>query len=116
MISVLIPAYNAEKTIKRCLDSLMCQTCKEFEVVIIDDGSSDNTFEIIKEYQKLNCKIIAYKSENCGVSVTRQKLLEISSGDYIMFCDADDYFESNAIERISDLLTRHPVDAIIFWI
>lgn len=89
-ISIIVPAYNAEKTIERCLGSLLVGSGESVEVVCVDDGSTDKTAEIVeKMVQKDNrCKLL--KQKNQGVSAARNAGLRKASGEYIMFCDADD--------------------------
>lgn len=99
-ISILIPMYNAEKTIGRCLESICAQQPSNFEVIIVDDGSSDSSFETTQGFAKDSPFIHIYRQENSGVAKTRQKLIELATSDYIMFCDADDYFEPDAIQTV----------------
>lgn len=113
-ISILIPAYNAEKTIKRTLESLLKQTIQKFEVVIVNDGSSDGTQKILEEYQKKSTLLRVYIQENLGVSVTRQRLIEKASGTHFLFCDADDYFEPNAVEMVSNAINKSNADLLVF--
>lgn len=113
-ISILIPAYNAENKLEKCLESIVGQTVKNHEVLIIDDGSVDSTWKIIKKYCDKYSYIKGKRQENVGVSQTRQNLLQMASCDYIMFCDADDYIEENTIEEISKILKMTDADTIIF--
>lgn len=113
-ISVLIPVYNAEKTICKTLDSLMNQTRKDFEIVVVDDGSSDTTPQILREYQNMFQNMKIYRQQNLGVAAARNRLVEIASGTHLVFCDADDYLEKYAIELIFDTLNKHNVDLIVF--
>lgn len=113
-ISVLIPAYNAEKTIGKTLDSLVNQTRKDFEIVVVDDGSSDTTPQILREYQNIFPNMKIYSQQNLGVAAARNRLVEIASGTHLLFCDADDYLEEHAIELIYDTLSKHNVDLVVF--
>ena len=106
IISVLIPMYNASLTIKRCLDSLCFQYPKMFEIVIVDDGSDDSSYEIAKEYADYYDNIRIYKQCNQGVAKTRQHLVDYAFGKYVMFCDADDYFEKDALHRVYDIIAN----------
>lgn len=111
--SILIPAYNAEKTIKRCLDSIFDQIDKNDEVIVIDDGSKDNTKEILGEYaDKDNLKTIC--ADNKGVSATRQKLIEYATKEYILFCDADDFYENGTLYSLRKIVEMSNPDVIIF--
>ena len=91
-IDVIVPAFNAEDTIERCLNSLLNQKYENLRVIIIDDGSNDNTNSIVSEICKSsNGKALLVTQQNAGVSVARNKGLEISNADFIGFVDADDY-------------------------
>lgn len=110
-ISVIIPVYNVEKYLKRCLDSVINQTYKNLEIILIDDGSTDNSGKICDEYAQKDERIIVIHKENGGVSSARNKGLDICIGDYISFIDSDDwinleYFRklyNNLIENNSDI-------------
>ncbi|MCX7846273.1 MAG: glycosyltransferase family 2 protein [Dictyoglomaceae bacterium] len=96
LVSVIIPTYNCEKYIKNCIDSVLAQTYKNIEIIIIDDGSTDNTEKIIENYFKR--KVIYLKQENKGPSISRNRGIRFSKGDYITFIDADDYLLPEFIE------------------
>lgn len=111
--SILIPAYNAEKTIKRCLDSIFCQIDQNDEIIVIDDGSKDNTQAVLNEYaDRDNLKIIY--SDNGGVSVTRQKLIRYATKENILFCDADDFYEAGVLDSLRKIIEINDPDVIIF--
>lgn len=98
-ISVIIPVYNVEKYLKNCLDSIVNQTYKNLEIIIVDDGSTDNSIQIIKEYSKdERVKIITQERE--GVYTARNKGLELATGDYVSFIDSDDWIERDTYERL----------------
>lgn len=99
-LSVIIPAYNAAKTIERCLDSVINQTYNNLEIIVVNDGSSDDTLKICKKYVKKDNRIIVINNENKGVSYSRNCGIEIASGDYITFIDADDYLDLNCFEIV----------------
>ena len=91
-IDVIVPAFNAKNTIEKCLNSLLNQKYENLRVIIIDDGSTDNTNSIASEIcKKSNGKVLLVTQQNAGVSVARNKGLEISNADFIGFVDADDY-------------------------
>lgn len=94
-VSVIIPTYNNAKYIDKSINSVLSQTYKDFEIIIVDDGSSDNTKEVLKQY---NGKIKYYYQENKGVSFARNKGIRESSGEYIAFLDSDDVWFPNKIE------------------
>ena len=104
MVSVLIPAYNAEKTIHRCLDSILAQTYCDIEVIIVNDGSKDSTLAELQVYAKKDERVKVIDQPNCGVSATRNVALDNASGDYILYVDADDWIEPNMIQRMVDLI------------
>ena len=104
-ISVIIPIYNAEKDLIRCVKSILNQTYKEIEIILINDGSTDNTAEICTELKKADKRIKYLSTENKGVSHARNKGLLMATGEYITFADSDDYLESNMYEEImNDIL------------
>ena len=90
-ISIIIPVYNAEKYLKCCLDSILNQSYKNLEIIIINDGSTDNSLKVIEEYKKNDNRIILISQKNQGVSKSRNNGLELATGDYIMFIDPDDW-------------------------
>ena len=98
MVSVIIPVYNSSKYLKECLDSVLNQTYKNLEIIIIDDKSTDNSVDIINSYKDKRIKLIKLK-KNSGVSVCRNKGIEKASGDYITFIDSDDYWELDKIKK-----------------
>lgn len=100
-ISVVVPVYNVEKYIATCLESLINQTFKNFEIILIDDASSDNSLTIIKEFQKKDDRIILFEQEkNLGAAAARNKGIELSKGKYIQFLDSDDFFEKDLLEKM----------------
>ena len=90
LVSVIIPAYNIEDYIGRCLDSVLSQTYKNLEILVVDDGSSDCTGEILDDYEKKDQRIRVIHKENGGVSSARNIGIEAATGDYIGFVDGDD--------------------------
>lgn len=113
-ISVIIPVYNREKTIKRAIDSVIAQLDENTELVIVNDGSTDKTEDIIKEQiQKCGNNISYYKKENEGVASARNFGIEHSKGNYIIFVDSDDYIAPNLIKTINIYLEQD-VDIIKF--
>lgn len=111
-VSVIIPVYNVERYIERCLHSLFCQTLDDIEYVFIDDGTPDNSirkiFEVLKQYphRKPQAKIL-FHSENRGVSVARGTGIKAAIGDYVIHCDPDDYIEPNMYELMySEAITK----------
>lgn len=113
-LTIIIPAYNREKTIKRALDSVVNQLEEDMELMIINDGSTDKTEEMIKEYlTKYSRNISYYAKENEGVAATRNFGITHAKGEYIMFVDSDDYIEENLIETLKQYLNQQ-IDVIKF--
>lgn len=111
--SVIIPIFNAEKYITNCLDSILKQDYDNYEIILIDDGSTDNSLKICKEYEKKYSNIIIYHQENLGVSVARNKGICLSSGEYILFIDIDDEVSNNMFRRYLHELKNDDVEMII---
>ena len=98
-VSIVVPVYNAEKYVAECIESLINQTYKNIEIILINDGSKDKSYEICERYAKKDARIQLYNQENIGVSKTRNKGIEKASGKYILFVDSDDYCESEMVEN-----------------
>ena len=99
-ISIVIPVYNAEKTIRRCIDSLILQTFKEWEAIIVNDGSVDNSGDICDEYAKKDCRFVVLHQENQGASVARNIGIKQAKSKWITFIDADDYVDTSYLETL----------------
>lgn len=97
-ISIIIPVYNAEKYIKKCIDSILNQTLADFEVILIDDGSTDSSREICDEYAEIDTRIKVVHCENNGAGKARNIGLDNARGEFIFFVDSDDWLEKNALE------------------
>lgn len=97
-VSILVPCYNVEKYINQCLDSIVQQTYTNLQIVLVDDGSSDNTLNILKEYASKDSRIEVYHQENQGVATARNVLLSKIKGDYFLFVDSDDWIELDMVE------------------
>lgn len=112
--SILIPAYNAEKYIVDCINSIKRQTFKDWECIIIDDGSVDNTYNIVLDNIRDNKRFIIKKQLNQGVSKTRNELLKIAKGEYIVWIDADDLIKENMLCDIAKEIILHKADIYFF--
>ena len=110
LISVIIPVYNSGKYLERCLNSLIAQTHENLEIIIINDGSKDNSAEIIEKFTSKDQRIIAVHQENQGVSAARNKGLEIAKGEFIGFVDADDEAEKDLYELLYHNLQKYEAD------
>lgn len=99
-ISIVIPIYNAEKYLNMCLDSVITQTYSNLEIILINDGSKDSSLDICYRYKEKDNRIKVINNNNHGVSYSRNCGISISTGEYIIFIDADDYIENNFIEKL----------------
>ena len=114
-ISIIIAAYNAEKYLPQCLDSVLGQTMDDYEVVVVDDGSSDSTPLILAQYAARDARIVAVRQGNSGKpAVARNAGIRRSSGRYVTFLDADDLYEPNRLRRESELLDRFEQIDLVF--
>ena len=110
LVTVIVPTYNTSKYIKKCIDSILNQTFKNIELIVIDDGSTDNTKDII---EKVNDKRLKYVyKENGGVSSARNLGIDLSTGNYIMFVDSDDYIDKDFIEVVHNYATKTECDIV----
>lgn len=91
LISIIVPVYNAERTLERCIESLTKQTYRNIEIILVNDGSEDNSLNICRKHEQLDRRIIVIDKKNGGVSSARNAGIDIARGIYIMFCDSDDY-------------------------
>lgn len=113
LVSIIIPAYNAQNTICRCIDSCLAQTYKNLEIVVVNDGSEDSTGELLNEYAEKDSRIRVFHSENHGVSSARNLGIKNADGDYFSFADADDALPRDSIQSLWDNLKKHNADISI---
>ncbi len=114
LFSVHIPIYNCEKYLHKCVDSILEQSFTDFELILIDDGSTDSSGSICDEYAEKDSRIKAFHQENCGLVATRRKACTLSSGKYILFVDADDFILPGLFERLYDVCKTHEPEMIAF--
>ncbi len=112
--SIIIPVYNAEKTLKYCLDSLRRQTKNDFEVILIDDGSTDNSKSICIDYTIIDSRFTYYYQPNNGPSAARNKGIKLSKGHYLLFVDSDDYVSDDYLSEIEIAINNKSADLIFF--
>lgn len=112
-ISIIIPVYNAEKYISECLDSVINQTFKDIEVICVDDGSTDSSYDILQKYAQKEDRIKVIKQENSGPAKARNIGLKNANSKYIMFCDADDTYEPTICEKMFNTINQEKVDLVI---
>ena len=113
-ISVIIPVYNTKEYLKECIDSILNQTIDLFEVIIVDDGSTDGSLELINQYAESHSNIRVISQKNCGLGAARNIGLKISKGEYIYFIDSDDILEKNALEYCYNLASKNKLDMLTF--
>lgn len=111
-ITIIVPCYNSEKFLRKCLDSIIKQTYSNIEIIAIDDGSTDKSLEILNAYSKKDKRIIVISKKNSGVSNTRNIGIKKATGKYIMFADADDYLELDAVESLYIAITENNVNVV----
>lgn len=111
-VSVIIPAYNVEQYIKRCIASVMAQSLREIEIIIINDGSTDKTLSLIQECAKLDSRIVVVDQANLGIGAARKRGLELASGEYIHFIDADDWIEPNMMSELYAYAISYDADIV----
>lgn len=99
-VGIIIPAYNVESYIFRALDSCINQSYKNIEIIVVDDGSSDSTYDVVKSYADRDNRIKLFRQENAGVSTARNRALDMCESDYVIFLDSDDWLELDAVETL----------------
>lgn len=110
-VSVIIPTYNSDKYLKKCIESILLQTYKNIEIIIINDGSTDKTDDIVKKYEDERIKY--YKNKNQGIGKSRNYGIKQSTGEYIMFVDSDDYIDESAVEEMIKKITDSNLDMLV---
>ncbi len=111
-VSVVIPVYNAAPCLRRCLDSVLGQTLRDIEVVCVNDGSTDGSLEILSEYASVDSRLKLVSQPNAGSAMARNKSLELATGEWIGFCDADDWMERDAIAEMMGAAERESADCV----
>ena len=113
-VSIIVPVYNVEKYLSKCLESLINQTLKDIEIICVNDGSTDNSLSILKEYANKDSRIKIIDKQNEGVSVARNTGIEVATGEYLIFVDSDDYLVENACEKALNTIEHNNSDICIF--
>lgn len=114
LVSVIICVYNGDKYLCRCIQSVVSQSYQDLEIIIVDDGSTDNTFAIIEEYAMSDSRICVVRKVNEGLSLARKTGIEQAHGKYVQYLDSDDSLQSNAIEILVDTGERAQADIVVF--
>ena len=112
-VSIIVPVYNSEKTIKRCVQSVLNQTYTQYELILVDDGSTDLSGKLCEELAEKKNNIIVIHQKNGGVSVARNTGIDVASGEYILFLDSDDYLKSDMLETYVMEAKKKESDVII---
>lgn len=111
-VSIIIPVYNAEKYIFQCLDSIISQTYRELEIILVDDGSKDYSLDICRQFEQRDKRIsVLLNKHNLGVSKAKNKALDLVKGEYVMFLDADDYVKEDFVEQMVNALNSADIVA-----
>lgn len=113
LVSIIVPVYNNEDYLSKCLDSIINQTYKNIEIILVDDGSEDKSGTICDEYQNKDSRVKVYHCENRGASLAREFGLSVSSGDYVQFCDSDDWIDLEMTKKM--LKSAETYDSDIVW-
>ena len=113
MISVIVPVYNVEKYLERCVKSIAAQTYKDLEILLIDDGSTDKSGEMCDDFQQTDSRIKAFHKQNGGLSDARNYGIEHSAGEFISFVDSDDYIDEKMLETLHRLITENDADLAV---
>ena len=111
-VSLIIPVYNAEKYLQECLDSAINQTLENIEIIIVNDGSTDNSLTICKRYSQKDSRIKLISQKNSGVAVARNIALQTATGEYIAFMDSDDYIDKNMLFDMYTKAKRDNADIV----
>lgn len=112
--SILIPVYNVEMFLFTCLNSILKQTCQDFEVILVNDGSSDNSGIICNSYAEKYSNFVVAHQNNQGLISARRKAMKLAKGRYCIFCDSDDFLEETAIEEFSHIVDENNPDLILY--
>ena len=115
LLSIIVPVYNVEQYLNRCVDSLLDQgTFGDYEIILVDDGSTDNSGQLCDEYQKKTSRIRVIHKENGGLSSARNAGIKATNADYVMFVDSDDYIKSFVLGQLSQKLRTEKLDILVF--
>lgn len=113
--SILVPVYNVEKYLPECLESIENQTYRDFEVILVDDGSNDRSGEICDQFkERTTTNTTVLHKENQGLISARRIGINNAKGEYCIFCDSDDFLETTALEELNQVIEQYDVDLIIY--
>lgn len=114
LISIIVPAYNIELYIRQCVESVLSQLTPSFELIVVDDGSTDRTAQILNTLQELDNRLIVINKTNGGVSTARNEGLKIATGKYVMFIDGDDWLKDDCLLKVSEVIKEYHPDVICY--
>ena len=112
--SVIVPVYNVEKFLAKCLDSILQQTYQDYEIVAVNDGSTDSSVKILKQYQEKSTKVRVITQKNKGLGGARNTGIQNAQGEFLVFLDSDDYIENNMLEILAQYLEKYKLDILAF--
>ena len=112
--SVIVPVYNSAPFLKRCVESVVKQTFPDWELILVDDGSTDGSDELIRQFAEREPRIRSFRQENSGQFFARRKGIDNAAGDYLLFLDSDDAFTHDCLEKVNMTLRRQPADIVMF--
>ena len=117
-VSVIVPVYNAQKYLERSLDSILGQSFTDYELILVDDGSTDDSGKMCDDYVRSNPQVRVFHQTNQGVSAARQKGLDSATGEYVIFADPDDWVEPTMLEELFEVAINDDADVVLcdFWI
>ena len=116
LLSVIVPVYNTKKYLRECIDSILAQTYSNYELILVDDGSTDGSSEICDEYAQKNERVFVIHKENCGLLHTRKVGFAAAKGEYISYIDSDDFIAADMYEYMMSKIAEHNVDVAIFQV
>lgn len=111
-VSIIVPIYNVEKYLRQCINSILSQTYKSIEVILVDDGSPDSCPQICDQYASMHMNVIVVHKQNGGLSSARNAGLEVATGDYVMFVDSDDFIDNNTVEYLLNAKEQSKADIV----
>lgn len=112
MLSIIVPVYNAESFIGRCIESVLNQSYKDFELILVNDGSLDSSLDVCKKYAEKDKRIVVINKKHCGVSKCRNAGLDAAKGDYITFVDSDDYVGKERYTKTIKAMKEHKAEIV----
>ncbi len=113
LVSIIVPVYNSEKYLNECIQSIIHQTYRNLEILLIDDGSTDNSPQIIDDFKNIDNRIKSFHQKNMGQAVSRTNGMKLSKGDYILCVDSDDFIDSDMIETLLSYIIKYNVEIVI---